>query len=85
MPYVINPWPDLPSYSSDVWEEELNALNIEELRPLVMVSNHYNNFLTNEMDNVPEGYRRKLELLEGFILEHEYELVYQDEKLVIYQ
>lgn len=93
MPFVMSPWPDLPSYTEETFRTELEKLqdNISEQKPVIIFGSNFYNFLTNIEENVAlesgiqEKYGYKLSLLLDFIQENNYECTFINEGYVILQ
>lgn len=93
MPFVMSPWPELPSYSSETFETELQKVadGIEENRPVIILSSKFYNFLTSLEENVKDteyfqtndGF--KLTLLRDMIREHDYNKTFENEGYVIFE
>ena len=93
MPFVMSPWPDLPSYSNSTFEAELGIVleNIEKNRPVLIFGMEFYKFLTNQMENVEENavyeakYGFKTSLLRDMIKENEYTVTFLNEDYVIFE
>ena len=93
MPFVMSPWPELPSYSSETFEIELAKVveGLSEDRPVIILSSKFYNFLTNLEENVKdtdyyktnEGF--KLTLLRDMIQENNYNKTFENEGYVIFE
>ena len=93
MPFVMSPWPDLPSYSNSTFEAELEIIldNIEKNRPILIFGIEFYKFLTNQMENIEENavyqakYGFKTSLLRDMIKENEYTVTFSNEDYVIFE
>ncbi len=93
MPFVMSPWPDLPSYSNNTFEAELEKVvgNIENNRPVLIFGMEFYKFLTNQMENIEENavyegkYGFKTSLLRDMIKENEYIVTFSNEDYVIFE
>ena len=93
MPFVMSPWPDLPSYSNATFETELEQVltNIEENRPVIILGADFYEFLTNPLEdkeekNVYEAkYGYKTALLRDMIETYDYKRTFANEAYVIYE
>lgn len=93
MPFVLSPWPDLPSYSNNTFEAELESVlkNIENSRPVLIFGMEFYKFLTNQMENIEENvayeakYGFKTSLLRDMIKENEYTVTFSNEDYVIFE
>ena len=93
MPFVMSPWPDLPSYSNSTFEAELGIVleNIEKNRPVLIFGMEFYKFLTNQMENIEENaayeakYGFKTSLLRDMIKENEYTVTFSNEDYVIFE
>jgi hypothetical protein len=93
MPFVMSPWPGLPSYTCEIFELELQKLmeGLEEDRPVIIFSSKFYNFLTSLEENVREtdyfktndGF--KLTLLREMIQENNYKVTFENEGYVIFE
>ena len=93
MPFVMSPWPELPSYSAETFETELKAVvdGLEENRPVIILSQKFYNFLTSLEENVRDtdyfktndGF--KLTLLREMIQENNYKVTFENEGYVIFE
>jgi len=93
MPFVMSPWPGLPSYTGETFEAELENViaKIDENRPVIIFSSKFYNFLTSLEENVRDtdyfhtNYGFKLTLLRDMIRENKYSLTFENEGYVIYE
>ena len=93
MPFVMSPWPDLPSYSNNTFEAELEKVieNIENNRPVLIFGMEFYKFLTNQMKNIEENavyeakYGFKTSLLRDMIKENEYTVTFSNKDYVIFE
>lgn len=93
MPFVLSPWPGLPSYTGETFEAELTRVqeNIKENRPVIIFSNKFYNFLTSMEENVREteyfktNYGFKLTLLRDMIRQYDYVCTFENEGYVIFE
>lgn len=93
MPFVMSPWPELPSYSTETFETELQKLEdgLEENRPVIILSSKFYNFLTSLEENVKDteyfktndGF--KLTLLRDMIQKNNYDKTFENEGYVIFE
>lgn len=91
MPFLMSPWPDLPSYSYRTFQEELSdiAANIQNNRPIIIFGADFYDFLTNKEEDIEESesfrakYGDKLYLLEDFIETYAYQTAFQSERFVV--
>jgi hypothetical protein len=93
MPFVMSPWPDLPSYSNNTFEVELEKVieNMENNRPVLIFGMEFYKFLTNQMENIEENaayeakYGFKTSLLRDMIKENEYTVTFSNADYVIFE
>ena len=93
MPFVMSPWPDLPSYSNQIFETELDKVleNIDESRPILIFGAEFYDFLTNwsedSKDKVAfvEKYGFKLSLLRDMIEENNYKCTFDNKAFAIFE
>lgn len=93
MPFVLSPWPGLPSYTCETFKAELLQVqeNIKENRPVIIFSSKFYNFLTSMEENVREteyyntNYGFKLTLLRDMIREYDYVCTFENEGYVIFE
>lgn len=93
MPFVMSPWPDLPSYSNATFEKELGLVldDMEENRPVIILGTDFYEFLTNQLEdkevqNVYETkYGYKLALLHDMIKNYDYNCTFANSAYVIYE
>ncbi len=93
MPFVMSPWPELPSYATETFETELQAVEdgLAENRPVIILSHKFYNFLTSLEENVRDtdyfktndGF--KLTLLREMIQENNYKVTFENEGYVIFE
>ncbi len=87
MPFVLSPWPDLPSYSNATFAAELTKLaeNIEKNRPILILGADFYDFLTNTvedkegMSDFTRKHGYKLEQLSAFIEDYAYTCTFVNE------
>lgn len=93
MPFVMSPWPDLPSYSNHTFEVELEKVtgNLEKSRPVLIFGMEFYKFLTNQVENKEENsayeekFGFKTSLLRDMIKENEYAVTFSNEDYVIFE
>ena len=93
MPFVMSPWPDLPSYSNATFEAELEQVltKIDKKRPVIILGADFYEFLTNqlediEVNNIYEAkYGYKIALLRDMIETYDYNCTFANEAYVIYE
>ena len=93
MPFVMSPWPDLPSYSNATFEAELEQVltDIEKNRPVIILGADFYEFLTNQLEdievkNIYEAkYGYKTALLRDMIETYDYNCTFANEAYVIYE
>lgn len=93
MPFVMSPWPDLPSYSNATFEAELEQvlINIEENRPIIILGADFYEFLTNQLEDIEvknayeAKYGYKTALLCDMIETYDYKCTFANEAYVIYE
>ena len=93
MPFVMSPWPDLPSYTNATFEAELeNVLeDMDDNRPVVILGRSFNDFLTSQLEDEEERntyeakYGFKISLLRDMIEEENYICTFENDKYVIYE
>jgi hypothetical protein len=93
MPFVMSPWPDLPSYSNNTFEIELEEVieNMENNRPVLIFGMEFYKFLTNQMKNIEENavyeakYGFKTSLLRDMIKENKYTVTFSNKDYVIFE
>lgn len=93
MPFVMSPWPDLPSYSNTTFETELEKIisDIENNRPVLIFGGEFYKFLTNQVENEEENnaqeakYGFKTVLLRDMIEENDYTVTFSNEDYVIFE
>ena len=93
MPFVMSPWPDLPSYSNATFESELKQvlINIEENRPVIILGADFYEFLTNQLEDIEvknayeAKYGYKTGLLRDMIENYDYHCTFANEAYVIYE
>lgn len=93
MPFVMSPWPDLPSYSNVTFETELEKIvsDIEDHRPVLIFGGEFYEFLTNQIENEEKNnaleakYGFKTALLRDMIEENDYTITFRNEDYVIFE
>lgn len=93
MPFVMSPWPDLPSYSNQTFETELDKVleNIDESRPILIFGAEFYDFLTNWSEDSKEKvafvekYGFKLSLLRDMIEENNYKCTFDNKAFAIFE
>ncbi len=93
MPFVMSPWPDLPSYSNDTFEAELEQvlIKIEENRPVIIFGADFYEFLTNQVEDIEKKnayeakYGYKIKLLCDMIETYDYNCTFANEAYVVYE
>ena len=93
MPFVMSPWPDLPSYSNATFEAELQKVtaDIGKERPIIILGRSFNDFLTFQLEDEKEKsayetkYGFKISLLRDMIETENYICTFENEKYVIYE
>ena len=93
MPFVMSPWPDLPSYSNATFEAELEKVqaNIENNRPVIILGGIFYDFLTNQLEdkeiqNTYENkYGFKVDLLRDMIETYDYTCTFKNDAYVIFE
>ncbi len=93
MPFVMSPWPDLPSYSNATFEAELTEVvgNMDENRPVLIFGAEFYKFLTDQVENEEESevfeqkYGFKTSLLRDMIKENDYTVTFLNEDYVIFE
>ena len=93
MPFVMSPWPDLPSYSNATFEEELKKVtaDIGKERPVIILGREFNDFLTSWSEDEEKTktyeakYGFKLCLIRDMIETYEYVCTFENERYVIYE
>ncbi len=93
MPFVMSPWPDLPSYSNATFEAELEKVlaDMKNNRPVVILGTDFYDFLTNQLEDIEvkntyeTKYGFKISLLRDMIEEKEYTCTFANEAYVIYE
>lgn len=91
MPFVMSPWPDLPSYSNATFEAELEKVlaDIENHRPVIILGANFYDFLTNQLEDIEvqnafeTKYGFKIALLRDMIREYNYQCTFENEAYVI--
>ena len=91
MPFVMSPWPDLPSYSNATFEAELQKVlaNIDISRPVIILGADFYDFLTNQLEDIEvrtsyeAKYGFKASLLRDMIEENNYTCTFNNEAYVI--
>ncbi|MCD7737840.1 MAG: hypothetical protein LUH58_02200 [Lachnospiraceae bacterium] len=92
MPFLMSPWPDLDSYSGEVFEAELAEIeaNLEKERPYIFVGPDFNVILENALANGTDSeqftafYGYKFGLLYDMIVENDYSCIFSNEICDIY-
>lgn len=76
MPFVMSPWPDLPSYSNETFASELEKVleDMEEDRPVLIFGAGFYDFLTYQSEDVSyeEKHGFKISLLRDMIEQNDY-------------
>ncbi len=93
MPFVMSPWPDLPSYSNNTFETELAEVldNIENNRPVIILGASFYDFLTNQLEDIEKHnlyekkYGFKMNLIRDMIKEHNYTCTFENDAYVIFE
>lgn len=93
MPFVMSPWPDLPSYSNATFETELEKVqaNIDKNRPILILGADFYDFLTNQLEDIEvknayeTKYGYKTALLCNMIETYDYTCTFANEAYVIYE
>ncbi len=93
MPFVLSPWPGLPSYTCETFETELQKVvdGLDENRPVIIFSYKFYEFLTSLEENVRDteyfktNYGFKLTLLRDMIEENDYELTFKNAGYVVFE
>lgn len=94
MPSAFNPWSDLNSYSYEAMAKDIEELGNET--PVIILENECVEYLAglreaSETSRMEEGETdsfftdRKLNLLEKFMTENNYELTFRNEKFAVYR
>lgn len=94
MPSAFNPWSDLNSYSYEAMAKDIEELGNET--PVIILENKCVEYLAglreaSETSRMEEGETdsfftdRKLNLLENFMTENNYELTFRNEKFAVYR
>lgn len=92
MLFLMSPWPDLDSYSAEIFEEELSKIiaDLDEERPYIILGYDFHNLVTyaelNEMsaEDFMTYYGCKFGLLYGMILENGYTCIFSNEICAVY-
>ncbi len=92
MPFLMSPWPDLDSYSTEIFEEELIKIqaDLDEERPYIIIGRDFNILLTNaelngmSVEDFMTYYGCKFGLLYDMILENGYTCIFSNEICAIY-
>ena len=93
MPFVMSPWPDLPSYSNATFEAELEKVtdNIKNSRPVIILGADFYDFLTNQVEDMDmiasyeADYGFKADLLADMIDDYVYTCTFRNDRYVIYE
>lgn len=93
MPFVMSPWPDLPSYSNEVFAEELGKVleNIEQSRPVLIFGADFYDFLTRQAEDIGkfdayEGkYGFKISLLRDMIEQYSYTCTFKNAAYAVWE
>ncbi len=92
MPFLMSPWPDLDSYSEEIFEEELLEITagLDDERPYIILGYDFHNLITNAELNEMSAedfmtyYGCKFGLLYDMILENGYTCIFSNEICAIY-
>ena len=93
MPFVMSPWPDLPSYSNATFEAELQKVtaDLSKERAIIILGRSFNDFLTSQLEDEEKTktyeakYGFKLSLIRDMIETYEYICTFENKKYVIYE
>lgn len=93
MPFVMSPWPDLPSYSNATFAAELEKVlgDIEENRPVIVFGADFYDFLTYQAEDVEkynayeEKHGFKISLLRDMIEQRDYTCTFQNEAYAVFE
>ncbi len=93
MPFVMSPWPDLPSYSNTTFETELEKVleDMENNRPAIILGAGFYDFLTNQLEDIEvqntyeKKYGFKMNLIRDMIKEYNYTCTFENEAFVIFE
>ncbi len=93
MPFIMSPWPDLPSYSNQTFETELENViaDIENKRPVIILGADFYDFLTNQLEDkeaevgFEAKYGYKTKLLADMIEEYNYTCTFLNEGYAIFE
>lgn len=99
MPFVLSPWPDLPSYAVSVMEQDMQRVRermaTEGMRPVIITSVFIRDYLLGDrqaveaagvsVEKLEARQKEKLVLLQKFIEDYHYEITFNNGKFVIYE
>lgn len=86
-PAISSTWPDLPSFSSEKFCDEIDAIEQEEKMPIVIVSklDSINIQAYSTVDEVQTEWEKKIKRLQLFLYNNNYEQSYANDKYVVYE
>lgn len=93
MPFVMSPWPDLPSYSNETFKTELEKVleHIDESRPVLIFGAEFYDFLTCQLEDVEkinayeEKHGFKISLLRDMIEQNDYICTFNNEAYAVFE
>ena len=93
MPFVMSPWPDLPSYSRETFAAELERVvaNMDASRPVVILGEEFHAFMTDQMSDVVKleayetKYGYKLSVLKEMLDSCNYNCTFNNGVYVVYE
>lgn len=90
MPFVMSPWPELPSYSNDTFQTELEKIEqqIDTSRPVIIMGAEFYDFLMGRLEGAEKNvyeqkYGFKTALLRDMIEENNYTVTFINEDYVV--
>lgn len=81
-PVLSSTWPDLSSYSVDKFKTEIDRLSKEDAMPMVLLSANPSD--TGQTDSSSNSLKEKMQYLQSFMEEKQYECVFTNEAFMLY-